>query len=234
VNPKDRLIVALDRSSRDEILRLVEELQGEVGLFKIGLQAFVANGPSIVRDVMSAGGKILLDLKFHDIPNTAAQAVREAAELGVRMLTLHASGGEPMLRASAQAPGSGHVILLGVTLLTSLEEDDLRQLGLEGGIESGVLRLAELAKRSGLGGVVASPREIERLRQRFGGDLVIVTPGIRGAGDAADDQKRTMTAGEAVRAGADYLVVGRPITEAASPVEAARRIVGEMDGGANG
>jgi len=221
----DRLVVAADLSSRDDILRLVDELRGTVGVFKIGLQAFIANGPQIVREIVAGGEKVFLDLKIHDIPNTAEHAVAEADTLGASIVTVHASGGESMLRACS----GSRALVLGVTILTSLDEAEVARIGFTGSpMESAVL-LARLAKTSGLRGVVASPQEIAAIREACGRDFVILTPGIRPAGEAAGDQKRTMTPREAVDAGADYIVVGRPITNAKSRREAALRIVDEME-----
>ena len=224
MQPHDRLVVALDVSTRDEILRLVDALQGTVGVFKIGLQAFIANGPSIVREVVARGERVYLDLKIHDIPNTAKHAVAEAASLGAFITTVHTAGGEPMLRAC----NHDTVLVLGVTVLTSLGETDLLQIGFGGSAIDNVVRLAKLAQSSGLRGVVASPLEIEPIREACGDDFVILTPGIRPKGSDAGDQQRVMTPGEAVRAGATYIVVGRPITNAADPRSAALRIAEEM------
>jgi len=224
MHSRDRLVIALDLSSRDEILRLVDELRGTVGVFKIGLQAFIANGPSIVREIVAAGERVFLDLKIHDIPNTAKHAVAEAAALGASMATVHAAGGEAMLRACAH----DSLLVLGVTVLTSLDEAELARIGFHDSPVDNAVRLARLAKDSGLRGVVASPLEITSIREACGAGFVILTPGIRPAGADAGDQRRTMTPGEAVAAGADYIVVGRPITSAADPRSAALRIVEEM------
>lgn len=210
MQPGGRIIVAIDRSSRDEILRTVDALSSAVGFFKIGLQAFIANGPSIVREIVSRGEKVFLDLKIHDIPNTAKHAVAEAAALGASMLTVHASGGEEMLRASAHP----HLLVLGVTILTSLDERNLQQIGFRDAPLESAVRLAKLAKSAGLRGVVASPQEVSAIRAACGSELVIVTPGIRPEGSDAGDQRRTTTPAAAIAAGADYIVVGRPITEA--------------------
>jgi orotidine-5'-phosphate decarboxylase len=226
VQAKDRLVIAVDVSSREEILRLVDELRGSVGIFKLGLQAFIANGPSIVREVVASGERVFLDLKIHDIPNTARHAVAEAVALGAFMATVHAAGGEAMLRACAEASGS--LLVLGVTVLTSLDAAELERIGLHGSPMDNAVRLARLAKGSGLRGVVASPLEIAAIREACGADFVILTPGIRPAGSEVGDQRRTMTPREAVAAGADYIVVGRPITGAADPRSAALRIVEEM------
>lgn len=223
---KERLVVALDRSSRPDILLLAAAVRGAAGMVKIGLQAYVANGPSIVRALVERGDKVFLDLKFHDIPNTASHAVGEARKLGASIVNVHASGGAAMMRACRDAMPRGEGILLGVTVLTSLGDDDLAEVGFAQGSETSVLRLARLAQDAGLDGVVASPREIRAIREACGPEFVILTPGIRGAGDAAGDQKRTMSATEAVEAGASYVVVGRPITEATDPRAAADAIWG--------
>jgi orotidine-5'-phosphate decarboxylase len=207
---RDRLIIALDRSSRDDILRLIDALRGAAGAFKIGLQAFIANGPPLVRELVGTGEKIFLDLKVHDIPNTAQHALGEIAKLGVAMTTVHAAGGEAMLRASAR----DDLLVLGVTVLTSLEAP----------VES-VVALARMAQRSGLRGVVASPHEVEAIRKACGPDIVIVTPGVRPEGADAGDQRRTKTPAAAIAAGADYVVVGRPVTDARDPRDAALRII---------
>lgn len=224
MNPTDRLVVALDVSKRDDILRLVDALRGSVGVFKLGLQAFIANGPSVVREVVAAGERVFLDLKIHDIPNTAKHAVAEAASLGASIATVHAAGGSSMLQACAHPS----LLVLGVTVLTSLEEADLLQIGMGGNPLDSAVRLARLAQEAALRGVVASPLEIEAIRAACGAGFVILTPGIRPAGADAGDQRRTMTPRAAVAAGADYIVVGRPITSAADPRSAALSIVEEM------
>ena len=223
----DRLVVAVDLSARDDILRLVDELHGAAGVFKIGLQAFVANGPSIVREIVSRGERVFLDLKIHDIPNTAQHAVAEAVSLGASIVTVHAAGGEAMLRGCAAAQGDA--LVLGVTVLTSLDEAELQRIGFPGSLQSNAVHLAHLVREAGLRGVVSSPREISAIREACGPDLVILTPGIRPAGADAGDQRRTMTAEEAIRAGADYLVVGRPITGARDRRAAAAMVVDEMN-----
>ena len=220
----DRLVVAIDRSAREDVLRLADDLRGAAGVLKIGLQAFIGNGPGIVRELVGRGEKVFLDLKIHDIPNTAGHAIAEASSLGATMATVHAAGGEPMLRACAHES----LLVLGVTVLTSLGEADLLQIGFGGSPLANAVRLARLAQSSGLRGVVASPLEIESIREACGTDFVILTPGIRPAGSDAGDQQRTMTPAGAIRAGADYIVVGRPITEAPDPRAAALRIVDEM------
>lgn len=220
----ERLVIAADLSTRDEILRLADELHGVAGVIKIGLQAFIANGPSIVREVVARGERVFLDLKIHDIPNTAKHAVAEAAQLGASMLTVHTGGGPAMLSACA----NDSLLVLGVTVLTSLDENELAAIGFTGDPMSNAVRLAKLAKTSGLRGVVASPLEIEAIREACGEGFVILTPGIRPSGSDAGDQRRTLTPGEAIRAGADYLVVGRPITAARDRRAAALSIVEEM------
>ncbi len=221
---RDRLIVALDRSSRDEILRLADQLQEEVGMFKVGLQAFISNGPSIVQELTARGARIFLDLKIHDIPNTAQHAVAACASMGAAMTTVHAAGGAAMMEACANET----MLVLAVTVLTSLNAAALDETGVRDTPLEQVVRMARLAQRAGLRGVVASPQEIEAIREHCGKDFVIVTPGIRPEGSAADDQQRTKTPAAAVAAGADYIVVGRPITGAADPRGAARAVVDSL------
>jgi orotidine-5'-phosphate decarboxylase len=230
MNPSDRLIVALDRSDRSEILELVDELSGLAGLFKIGLQAFVSNGPSLVREISERGERVFLDLKLHDIPNTVRKSVEEAARLGAAMLTIHASGGEEMIRAASDGARSsgGSLIILGVTVLTSLDGKALEDVGIRDGAENAVTRLAQLAMRGGAAGVVASPREIAAIRRACGEGLKIITPGIRAAGEATGDQSRTLSAREAIEAGADYIVVGRPILDAPDRREAAASLIASI------
>lgn len=217
----DRLIVAIDRSSRDEILRLADTLHGVAGILKIGLQAFVANGPSIVREVIARGAKVFLDLKIHDIPNTAKHAVAEASSLGASMVTVHASGGEAMLRACA----IDSTLVLGVTVLTSLDDAELQRIGFAGTPIETAVRLATLAQESGLRGVVASPHEVAAIRAACGDGMRIVVPGIRPEESERGDQRRTMTPAAAIAAGADYIVVGRPITDAKDPRSAALALI---------
>ncbi|HYH06602.1 MAG TPA: orotidine-5'-phosphate decarboxylase [Thermoanaerobaculia bacterium] len=224
MQPHDRLVIAVDASTRDEILRLVDSLRGVAGVFKIGLQAFIANGPSIVREIVASGERVFLDLKIHDIPNTAKHAVAEAASLGASIATVHAAGGEAMLRAC----NHDSLLVLAVTVLTSLDEAELQRIGLPGSPMDNAVRLARLTKSSGLRGVVASPHEIAPIRAACGRDFTILTPGIRPAGSEVGDQRRTMTPREAIAAGADYIVVGRPITGAADARSAAQNIVEEM------
>ncbi len=224
----ERIIVALDRSTASEIESMSSSLSGAVGVMKLGLQAFIANGPAMVRTMRQQGHEIFLDLKLHDIPNTVSHAASEAAALGVSMLTIHAAGGFRMIEAARRAVDASSVHLLAVTMLTSLDESELAAVGLTGSVESNVVRLARLARESGAHGVIASPHEIPAIRAACGADFLIVTPGIRPEGAEAGDQRRTMTPGEAILAGADYLVIGRPITDAADPAAAARRIAASM------
>lgn len=224
---RDRLIVALDVPTQTEALKLVRELSPEVGFFKIGLQLYIAGGPEIVRGVLAIGAKVFLDLKLHDIPNTVGKAVESAHRLGVQMLTIHLSGGEEMIRA-AIAGRKHNMSILGVTVLTSASEQTLRETGVSDKIENHVLRLAKLGVEKGLDGIVASPHEITMLRREFGGKIKIVVPGIRPSGSESADQKRVMTPREAIQAGADYLVIGRPIIAHPAPREAVTRILDEV------
>ena len=222
---RERLIVAIDRSSRDEILRLADQLHGAAGALKLGLQAFVANGPELVREIVARGERVFLDLKVHDIPNTAQHAVAEAASLGAAMVTVHAAGGEAMLRACVAGLSSGEPMVLGVTILTSLDERELHRIGFSGTPLESAVRLARLAQQCGLPGVVASPQEIAAIRNACGGGLVIIAPGIRPEGSDHADQRRTTTPAAAIAAGADYIVVGRPITDARDPRAAALALI---------
>jgi orotidine-5'-phosphate decarboxylase len=229
---RDRLIVALDTPDLAAAETLVERLGGVVTHFKVGSVLFTAAGPAAVEMVRKHGGRVLLDLKYHDIPATVAGAVEAAARLGVGLLTVHASGGAAMLRAAtaaARAAGQDRPRIVAVTILTSLDRAALhRELGVPVSVEGHAVHLADLARAAGCDGVVASPREAGRLRAALGAAAVIVTPGIRPAGGAADDQARVATPAAAVRAGADYLVVGRPITGAPDPAAAAAAILAEM------
>lgn len=230
IDPRTRLIVALDVPGAREARRMVAELGEGVSFYKIGKQLFTAEGPQLVRDLVAGGLDIFLDLKFHDIPSIVAGAVRAAAGLGVRMMTVHASGGSQMLRAAAEA-GAGtptKPTILAVTVLTSIDEPELGEIGVSGGLSAQVLRLAGLALKAGCGGVVASAHEAAELRRSFAGDYAIVTPGIRAAGESADDQARVVTPAEAIKAGATHIVVGRSITAAADPRKAAETILREM------
>lgn len=228
---RDRLIVALDVSGATPARQIVQSIGESASTYKVGKQLFTAEGPEVVRDLLSSGRKVFLDLKFHDIPNTVAAAVSEAAKLGVSMLTVHASGGSKMLRAAvgAAADSPSKPMVLAVTVLTSLSDADLAELGVSGHVQTQVLRLGSLARHAGCGGLVASALEARELRRELGEDFVIVTPGVRPAGTAAGDQARVLTPKEAIAAGSTYLVVGRPILEAADPARAAIDILREID-----
>jgi orotidine-5'-phosphate decarboxylase len=224
------LILVLDAPSVRPLVPVLKRLAGTVRWAKVGLELFTAEGPDSVREVAGLGYEVFLDLKLHDIPNTVARAVESAARLPVRMLTVHASGGREMMRAAvgAQQQAGPGLLLLGVTVLTSLGGGDLADLGVAGSPGSQVLRLARLAVGSGLRGLVCSPLELPNLRAQLPSDLKLVAPGIRPAGAETHDQRRVMTPGEAVRAGASYIVVGRPILQAGDPVEAALAVLAEM------
>jgi orotidine-5'-phosphate decarboxylase len=227
IDPRARIIVALDVPTTEAALALVRQLSPHAGLFKIGLQLYTAAGPEIVRAVRELGGRVFLDLKLHDIPNTVARAVESANSLGAEMLTIHLSGGRVMIKAATGA-AAPEMLLLGVTVLTSADESTLRETGIGSSIQEQVLRLAKLGVEGGMRGLVASPHELAPLRSAFGTGMKIVTPGIRPAGSAADDQKRAMTPVEALRAGADFLVIGRPITAARDPRSALDGIIPDV------
>ena len=224
-------IIALDVPSAAKALELVDRLGDAASFYKIGSPLFTAAGPQIVRDVRQSGKRIFLDLKYHDIPNTVAHAVESAAKLGVEMLTVHTTGGLTMLRAARAAAGDDGPRILGVTVLTSFGADEIQQAwGKDvNSVREEVIRLGALAVEAGLHGVVASPLEIEQLRRRHGADLIIVTPGIRPVDAQSDDQVRTATPAAAARAGADYIVVGRPVIAAADPVAVMLRINAELN-----
>jgi orotidine-5'-phosphate decarboxylase len=230
MDPRQRLIVALDVSSSMAARKIVAAVGDSALAYKVGMQLYTAEGPAIVRDLVSSGRRVFLDLKYKDIPNTVGAAVREAAKLGVSMLTVHAGGGCKMLRAAVEAGRAVNpdLLILAVTVLTSLEDSDLSMLGIRGDVLDQVLRLAAMALSNGCGGVVASAHEAEALREEFGRDFVIVTPGVRPAGAGTNDQARVVTPSEAIAAGASYIVVGRPITEAADPAAEARAILGQI------
>jgi len=230
-NGRECLIVALDVADAEKARALVRELGDSVGFYKVGKELFTAAGPSVVRDLVADGKRVFLDLKFHDIPNTVAGAVRTASALGVSLLTVHASGGSRMLRAAADAAAQtgARPIVLAVTVLTSLVSEDLEEVGVSGGVEAQVIRLAGLAIRAGCGGIVASAQEAAHLRSSYGAAFTLVTPGIRPAGGIAADQARVVTPEDAIRAGANYLVVGRPISAADNPREAARAIIRQIE-----
>lgn len=221
------LIVALDVSTASAARELVARIGKAAGAYKVGLQLFTAEGPGFVRELVASGHKVFLDLKLHDIPNTVAKAAKSASQLGVDLLTVHAAGGSEMLRAAVEA--AGRTSILGVTVLTSFDEPDLRETGISASIADQVLRMASLAKEAGCGGVVSSARETALIRKTMGPDLAIVNPGIRPAGAALDDQERVATPASAIAAGATYIVVGRPITQAEDPAKAAEKIVLEME-----
>jgi orotidine-5'-phosphate decarboxylase len=229
-----KIIIALDVAAREEALSLVDQIEGGL-VYKIGMELFTAEGPSLLEAIARRGKKAFLDLKYHDIPNTVAGAVRSATRHGVFMLTLHASGGKEMMAKAAdgalveaEKAGKAKPLLLGVTVLTSLKDRELQEVGCASAVGEQVLRLAGLAVSAGLDGIVCSPHEIEIIRREFGREFLIVTPGIRPAWAAAQDQKRIMTPAEALGLGADYLVIGRPVTAAPSPMEAFRRIVNDL------
>ncbi len=229
------IIVALDVADIDRAARWVDQLAPHVGAFKVGAELFTLAGPEMVRRIRGAGLPVFLDLKFHDIPNTVAKAVAAAVRLDVQMLTVHASGGLAMLRAAEQASqetaagqGTEPPLVLGVTVLTSLDSDQLSEIGFQGNAARQVERLAGLAARAGLRGLVCSPLETVALRQMLPARMKLVTPGIRGPGQAANDQKRTLSPAEALAAGADWLVIGRPICGAANPADAAKEILASL------
>jgi orotidine-5'-phosphate decarboxylase len=230
LSARDRLIVALDVPNAAEAQKLVQRIGNSASIYKIGKQLFTSEGPALVRDLVSSGRKIFLDLKYHDIPNTVASAVRSAADLNVTMLTVHAFGGSKMLRAAAEAAeqSSSKPLVLAVSVLTSMADEDLHEIGIAGPAQEQVLKLAKLAQRAGVGGLVASPNELQALRTAIGQEMKIVTPGVRPAGGDKGDQARVATPAEAIAHGADYIVVGRPITAAPDPVAAAKAILAEI------
>jgi orotidine-5'-phosphate decarboxylase len=226
-----QVILALDVPTLDEAMELVDSLGAGTDFYKVGLELFTREGPSVIQALAAREKRIFLDLKLHDIPNTVARAVAGACELDVDLLTLHATGGRPMMEAAAEAAGAD-LTLLGVTVLTSMTESDAEDSwGREvDSLEDEAVRLARLAQESGVGGVVASVRETAPIKEALGSDLVVVTPGIRLPGDDAHDQARVSTPAEAVAAGADYLVLGRSITQALDPVEALGRVCAQVAG----
>jgi orotidine-5'-phosphate decarboxylase len=232
---RERLIVALDVDDLEQATEFVRQLSGEVGMFKIGKQLFTHAGPQAVRQIQELGGEIFLDLKFHDIPNTVAKAAIEATRLGVKMFNVHASGSLEMMRLTAKEVARvcrqqklRKPIMLAVTVLTSLNQDDLERVGVERKVADQVVRLALLTQEAAMDGVVASPHEVADIRAACGRRFVIVTPGIRPSDNKHNDQQRVMTPQDAIRGGVDYIVVGRPIIEAKDPVAAARAIVADM------
>jgi len=232
MDPRQRLIVALDVSTAEAARKIVAAVGDSASTYKVGMQLYTAEGPAIVRELVGSGRRVFLDLKYHDIPNTVGAAVSEAAKLGVSMLTVHAGGGGKMLRAGLAAAEAANpdLLVLAVTVLTSLDDPDMGTLGLRGSALDHVLRLAALARSNGCEGLVASARECAALRAEFGQEFTIVTPGVRLAGSGADDQARVVTPAEAIAAGATHIVVGRPITEALDPAAEARAILGQMAG----
>ena len=227
-----RIIVALDYANAAEALSMVERLSPQLCRLKVGKELFTRTGPELVHGLVARGFDVFLDLKFHDIPNTVAQACRAAGELGVWMVNVHAQGGRKMLTAAREALGSNagerRPLLIAVTVLTSLGAEDLVEVGLAGTPADNVRRLATLAHDCGLDGVVCSPQEAADLRQRLGGGFRLVTPGVRPAGASLDDQRRVMTPGQAIAAGAHYLVIGRPITQATDPIAVLQAINSEI------
>ncbi len=237
-NARSRLIFALDVEDFAAAKHWVSTLAGHVGMFKVGKQLFTACGPEVVRMIVDYGADIFLDLKYHDIPNTVAAASVEASRLGVRLLNLHALGGYEMMartvdRLHKEFPEPDRPKMLAVTILTSSNEDTLREVGIELPVPEMVVKLAKLAKKAGMDGVVASPLEVSLIRETCGKEFIIVTPGVRPAYASIDDQKRIMTPADAVKAGSDYLVIGRPISSAPDPLAAADAIVSEIMTAAN-
>jgi len=234
---KERVVLALDVDDFKKAEELVGKLSDYVGVFKIGNQLFTAEGTKVVNMIKEKEGKVFLDLKFHDIPNTVARAAEIATKLGVYIFNIHTSGGYEMMKAAAEASkkismdlGVRKPLILGVTLLTSINQEILeKEIGIKKKLEEQVVHLAKLAKSAGLDGVVASSWEIKKIRKACGEDFIILTPGIRPAGKSSDDQKRIMTPREAIKLGADFLVIGRPIRNASNPVEAAKEILREME-----
>jgi len=234
-HPKDKIIFALDVDHFADAQKWVNLLKDHVGVFKVGKQLFTHAGPKVVDMIRQKGQKVFLDLKYHDIPNTVAKAGEEATKLNVTMFNLHALGGIEMMkktveasRAMAKSLGVPKPIILAVTILTSMDENALREVGIQGSLLEEVGRLASLASKAGVDGVVASPQETGMIRERCGEKFLIVTPGIRAPSDKKDDQKRTLTPREAISAGANYLVIGRPIKEAKDPLEAVQRIIEDI------
>ena|SRR5437773_6404641 len=232
---KEKIAIALDVSSRQDALRLVKDLHDLAGMFKVGSQLYMAAGPAVVREIIEAGGKVFLDLKFHDIPNTVTQAALEAAQLGVSMMTIHASGGRAMMDAAAIAMrekfGDPKPLIVAVTVLTSLDKPGLSELGVDGAIDDHVVRLALLADDCGIDGVVCSPHEIRLVRNVVSPKFKIVVPGIRLPNQALNDQQRTATPREAISAGADYIVVGRAVTGERDPRAALERLAASVSAG---
>ncbi|HUO24238.1 MAG TPA: orotidine-5'-phosphate decarboxylase [Candidatus Aquilonibacter sp.] len=229
-DPREKLIVALDVSTSAEARKLVASVGDSALTYKVGMQLYTAEGPQVVRELLESGRRVFLDLKYHDIPNTVGAAIREAAHLGVNMLTVHAAGGGKMLHAAVHAAKNANPALrvLAVTVLTSLGEQELQAIGVRDLVVDEVIRLASLALSNGCHGVVASARETQPLRARLGSHFAIVTPGVRPPGSAPADQVRVVTPAEAIAAGATHIVVGRPITEAPDPAAAAAAILSDL------
>ncbi|MFQ5851287.1 MAG: orotidine-5'-phosphate decarboxylase [Candidatus Binatia bacterium] len=233
---RDRLILALDLDDLERVKKLVRLLAGEVGMFKVGKQLFLHAGPLGVKLIQEMGGEVFLDLKFHDIPTTVAKAAIEATRLGVKMFNVHASGSLEMMRRTVKDVNRVYrqealrrPMMLAVTVLTSLDKYDLSKVGVGGEVADQVVRLAVLSREAGMDGVVASPHEVARIRAACGRRFIIVSPGIRPQGKGREDQRRVMTPGEAIRMGADYIVVGRPIVETRDPLRGVKEIVSEME-----
>jgi orotidine-5'-phosphate decarboxylase len=229
ISAKNKIIVPLDVPTAQAARELINAIGGTVNLFKIGSQLFTAAGPAIVREVIDSGSKVFLDLKYHDIPNTVRHGVESACALGVEMLTIHLSGGRAMCEAAMVGRGNSKTLVLGVTVLTSLTDDALSEVGFRGSVRDEALLLAGLAKSVGITGLVASPHELALLKDRYCSEFTTVIPGIRPAWSESGDQKRVMTPREAVDAGADYIVIGRPITASRNPKDAVNRIVAELE-----
>jgi orotidine-5'-phosphate decarboxylase len=230
-DPRERLIVALDVSSAAAAQKIVAAVGDSALTYKVGMQLYTAEGPRVVRDLVASGRRVFLDLKYHDIPNTVGAAVAEAEKLGVSMLTVHAAGSGKMLRAAVEAARiRPQLAILAVTVLTSMDGNDLEKIGIRGSVEDSVVRLATLALANGCQGVVTSAREASTLRAELGHNFVLVTPGVRPAGTSVGDQVRVVTPAEAIASGASHIVVGRPITEAPDPAAEARAILGQISG----
>jgi orotidine-5'-phosphate decarboxylase len=230
-DPRQRLIVALDVSSAAAAQKIVAAVGDSALTYKVGMQLYTAVGPQVVRDLVVSGRRVFLDLKYHDIPNTVGAAVAEAEKLGVSMLTVHAAGSGRMLRLAVEAAKvRPDLTVLAVTVLTSMDSQDLEKIGIRGSVEDSVVRLATIALANGCQGVVASAREASTLRAELGHNFAIVTPGVRPAGSNVGDQVRVVTPAEAIAAGASHIVVGRPITEALDPAAEARAILGQISG----
>lgn len=231
VDPRDRLIVALDVSSAAAAQKIVAAVGDSALTYKVGMQLYTAEGPHVVRDLVASGRRVFLDLKYHDIPNSVGSAVAEAAKLGVSMLTVHAAGSGKMLRAAVEsAKARPELMILAVTVLTSMDVQDLEKIGIRGSVEDSVVRLATIALANGCQGIVTSAREASTVRAELGHNFAIITPGVRPSGTDIGDQVRVVTPAEAIAAGASHIVVGRPITEAADPATEARAILGQISG----